>query len=113
MRRRSHTPKTARGPIPQEMAVPRIADWLTEDERRPNGETQLSRETLTVIADARFRQAVTDWYAEWCGPYDDNAAVRVTDFDTAQRATEGETELGHIMRWARQILIGQPIAWGP
>lgn len=113
MRRRSHAPTITRGPIPRELAHPRIADWLTDDDPRPHHRNQRSGEILAAIADPRYRQAVAEWFAEWCGPYDDDAPVALADFETAQRAAEVETEIGKVMRWARRVSIGNPIPWGP
>ena len=112
MRRRSHPPTITRGPIPRELAHPRIADWLTDDDQRPSHRIQRAGEILAAIADPRYRQAVAEWFSEWSGPYDEDATVELVDFDTKQCAAEDESEIGKVMRWARRISVGQPIDWG-
>lgn len=113
MKRRTYAPTTTvRGPIPERLAHPRIRDWVTDHEWKTSfGENAGLR--LAKLAAPRYREAVVEWFREWCGPYDDDAPVTVADFETAQRAAAIESDEARIMKWARRVSIGNPIPWGP
>jgi hypothetical protein len=96
---------------PRRLIEPRIADWVTDDDPRPPRGSVIAGRDLGKIAAQRYREAVADWYAEWCGPYDDSAPVELVDFATAQRLARQPSEDGDVIRWARAVSIGVRIPW--
>lgn len=107
MRRRTVEVQRTRQAPPIRLTQPRIRDFATDEEwAKTNGQGAGRR--LDVIATPRWRAEVGEWFANWCGPYDDSAEVVVVDFHTTQRAVRAaRDDEGHkIIGWARGVSAG-------
>lgn len=92
---------------PTRFTEPRLRDFVTDAEWAATRGPEAGKR-LADIATPRWRREVDDWYAEWCGPYDDTTPVDVVDFDPAQRAAKAarDDETSRLMTWARAVAVG-------
>lgn len=112
-RRQTTTGLPPRTAPPESLRRPVLRDWVTAEEfdaaQRANG-----GRTLAELAEPRWRQAVDEWFRQWCASFADGDPQPV-DSETSQAAAMvyRDDEDHKLVLWARGVVAGHAPRWSP